>query len=652
MWPLLLDMTKEESVQNLRNLELEAYSCLVSALRAQGPLDADKRKLLKETGSALNITQERHKAEVRRAISDEKLNTIAYHITGQIESLEEWAQEGRRLVPLLPRQAPQTLYSAIANDVAESASQSNKLLPSPANTERKRPVVSPITTIANPDTCKNISFRVPEPPKQDENVNKKRKLVGVTENANITHNLLSPKLCRIQQIYRQRSKVKPKELIKKSENEHIDMVQQHRIIQSVPQPQAASCSSPQPQFLNQRINVLQNITLQPIKDEIIEGEETEMNNSKLPEQSMTTPVSVCSNENQAPKPKLLTNFKPNTSITIKQPSPQLAGPSSEIQKNIKITNTKKPITKAINAGQKLIVVSNAQTIPSSSILQKTLQIPFVKNISIKNFEKFKIVTSNSTPTSLQLTNVTNSGVNSVKHKVVSVKPNSSSKKVIPLSQLQVLNSKGNIKVLPIGSKIVSKSVTGTSSPIYIVNTTQQLTKSTPTQVVATSQIQSEKPEDKKTEIVMSEVDGVSSPTNRENGKSSVLEDILKASGISEENISEHYEDKVEDTQISNNKECSENQNPDGIADNAVTLSNNFEEYSVVNEQHIEEEYVDSEFGEKEPIEKVEVIANEVIDSDNSLLATPHLSEEITTEEVPLPVTLDDEVSKVDDMQCN
>lgn len=95
MWPLLLDMTKEESIQYLRNLgnslffslfiitilftsELEAYSHLVSALRAQGPLNSDKRKLLKDTGSLLNITQERHKAEVRRAINDEKLNTIAY----------------------------------------------------------------------------------------------------------------------------------------------------------------------------------------------------------------------------------------------------------------------------------------------------------------------------------------------------------------------------------------------------------------------------------------------------------------------------------------------------------------------------------------------------------------------------------------------
>lgn len=97
MWPVLLDMTKEECIQNLRHLgnmkiettvycynaftffpELEAYSQLVSALRAQGPLSVDKRKLLKDTGQLLNITPERHKVEIRRAINDEKLNTIAY----------------------------------------------------------------------------------------------------------------------------------------------------------------------------------------------------------------------------------------------------------------------------------------------------------------------------------------------------------------------------------------------------------------------------------------------------------------------------------------------------------------------------------------------------------------------------------------------
>lgn len=58
--------------------ELEAYANLVSALRAQGSLTSEKLKLLKEISIILNISQERHKAEIRRAVSDEKLNTIAY----------------------------------------------------------------------------------------------------------------------------------------------------------------------------------------------------------------------------------------------------------------------------------------------------------------------------------------------------------------------------------------------------------------------------------------------------------------------------------------------------------------------------------------------------------------------------------------------
>lgn len=58
--------------------------------------------------------------------------------------------------------------------------------------------------------------------------------------------------------------------------------------------------------------------------------------------------------------------------------------------------------------------------------------------------------------------------------MVTVRTNPATKKVIPLSQLQVLNSKGGIKVLPLGGKIVGKTVTTStntvsSSPVYIMN---------------------------------------------------------------------------------------------------------------------------------------------------------------------------------------
>lgn len=46
MWPELLDMTREESKRILRRVELEAYSSVVSAFRAQGDLNKEKKKML------------------------------------------------------------------------------------------------------------------------------------------------------------------------------------------------------------------------------------------------------------------------------------------------------------------------------------------------------------------------------------------------------------------------------------------------------------------------------------------------------------------------------------------------------------------------------------------------------------------------------
>ncbi|CAH1284452.1 unnamed protein product [Diabrotica balteata] len=653
MWPLLLDMTKEESVQNLRNLELEAYSQLVSALRAQGYPNADKLKLLKDTGYLLNISLDRHKAEVRRAISDEKLNTIAYHMTGHTASREDWAKEGQRLVPLLTREAPQTLYSLVANDASESASQCNKLLPPPASTERKRPVVSPVTALATPETSKTIPFM-----KQEENVSKKRKLM-VPENTNINQNVLGPKLCRIQQVYRQRTKLKPKEIVKKVDHEHSELVQHRMIhpgsIHSFSQSHtglSSSSQSSQSQFVNQRIHILQNISLQSVKEELPDEELTDGNNSETPEHSIVPQVPLCSNENQAPKPKVITTVKPNASITVKQVSPQTAGPSTEPQKCIKIT-PKTPITKTVNSGQKLIVVSNAQTIPSNSILQRTLQIPFVKNISIKKLDKFKIVTSNSTSTNLHLTNVTNSGANSVKHKVVTVKTNPATKKVIPLSQLQVMSSKGSIKVVPLGGKIVGKSMSGTSSPLYIVNSTQ-VSKSTTTPTITTSKLQMEKP-DVKLEESGAEIGSSASTTtticNRENGKSSVLEDILKASGvIAEENAVEDYDSKIAEFHISQNKGGSENES-DQLEEIDICESN--VECTSITDDKIQEDCISNDIEQNIKVEeKMEFDVNEIAEFENSLSLTSHLSEEITTEEVPLDVLMDVEVSKISDTECN
>ena len=57
--------------------ELETYGAVVSTLRAQGELNKDRRKLLQDLSAILQISPERHKAEVRRAVNDEKLAHIA-----------------------------------------------------------------------------------------------------------------------------------------------------------------------------------------------------------------------------------------------------------------------------------------------------------------------------------------------------------------------------------------------------------------------------------------------------------------------------------------------------------------------------------------------------------------------------------------------
>lgn len=57
--------------------ELESYSNVVGAFRAQGILNENKLKILKDLRQAFHISDERHKAEIRRVVNDESLSTIA-----------------------------------------------------------------------------------------------------------------------------------------------------------------------------------------------------------------------------------------------------------------------------------------------------------------------------------------------------------------------------------------------------------------------------------------------------------------------------------------------------------------------------------------------------------------------------------------------
>ncbi|KAM5223760.1 BRCA2-interacting transcriptional repressor EMSY isoform 31-T31 [Hipposideros larvatus] len=140
VWPTLLDLSRDECKRILRKLELEAYAGVISALRAQGDLTKEKKDLLGELSKVLSISTERHRAEVRRAVNDERLTTIAHNMSGP-NSSSEWSIEGRRLVPLMPRLVPQTAFTVTANAVANAAVQHNSSLPVPAETGSKEVVV-------------------------------------------------------------------------------------------------------------------------------------------------------------------------------------------------------------------------------------------------------------------------------------------------------------------------------------------------------------------------------------------------------------------------------------------------------------------------------------------------------------------------------
>ncbi|XP_056650927.1 BRCA2-interacting transcriptional repressor EMSY isoform X8 [Monodelphis domestica] len=151
VWPTLLDLSRDECKRILRKLELEAYAGVISALRAQGDLTKEKKDLLGELSKVLSISTERHRAEVRRAVNDELLTTIAHNMSGP-NSSSEWSIEGRRLVPLMPRLVPQTAFTVTANAVANAAIQHNASLPVPAETGSKEVVCYSYTSTTSTPT--------------------------------------------------------------------------------------------------------------------------------------------------------------------------------------------------------------------------------------------------------------------------------------------------------------------------------------------------------------------------------------------------------------------------------------------------------------------------------------------------------------------
>ncbi|XP_035731069.1 BRCA2-interacting transcriptional repressor EMSY-like isoform X1 [Vespa mandarinia] len=134
------EMTRDECRKCLRYLELDAYGNMVSVLRAQGPLTSNKQRLLQELTKILHISNERHRAEVRRAVNDEKLTMIAEQLNGPNTAID-WIMEGRRSTPLLPRLKARNAFTMLANSLSLATSRANDNCPIEENKEKEKDIL-------------------------------------------------------------------------------------------------------------------------------------------------------------------------------------------------------------------------------------------------------------------------------------------------------------------------------------------------------------------------------------------------------------------------------------------------------------------------------------------------------------------------------
>ncbi|XP_014610306.1 PREDICTED: protein EMSY isoform X1 [Polistes canadensis] len=134
------EMTRDECRKCLRYLELDAYGNMVSVLRAQGILTSSKQRLLQELAKILHISNERHRAEVRRAVNDEKLTMIAEQLNGPNTAID-WIMEGRRSTPLLPRLKARNAFTMLANSLSFATTHANDNNPVEENKEEDKDIL-------------------------------------------------------------------------------------------------------------------------------------------------------------------------------------------------------------------------------------------------------------------------------------------------------------------------------------------------------------------------------------------------------------------------------------------------------------------------------------------------------------------------------
>lgn len=100
------ELDVEDSYYLLHALESEAFSCVVTAMRAQGMLTEYKQILLDHLKVALFVSDATYKAEMRRAANDEVLSKIAETLNPSYDSFVQWGLAANDVIPPAFNQIP------------------------------------------------------------------------------------------------------------------------------------------------------------------------------------------------------------------------------------------------------------------------------------------------------------------------------------------------------------------------------------------------------------------------------------------------------------------------------------------------------------------------------------------------------------------
>ncbi|KAL7028022.1 hypothetical protein ACKWTF_005695 [Chironomus riparius] len=503
MFPSKVDLTKDECRGVLRRLELEAYSSVVSTFRAQGCLDSSKQGVLDQLRRCFHISEDRHKAEVRRVANNEKLTTISELINGKTFDLE-WTREGHRSYPLISRAPAYTALHMLADHASKFASQENFELPEPADTKRERnldveitgkpimlddPTKPSTTTPAifgisrkdlkrsidlvtlHPHTKKKHYHHLKPPPAPNmkiqhlyQTLNTKRSRKTFTKKSKTKNSKQSPN--RMQYSY-------PTSM-SSSDEKHFDELQRHLTAQLMPPPPLKLTFNQQPLPINKKeMNLLkmnhQSLEPQPhyipnnrLKNELLPEQHVAPTGSSRRSKSMNVPSKsnynskysangagsrVNSNNNNnmdhIPDPQIIFNTMSSTNMNMNIKME----PSSVVVESMPIENSENELTPSMTSPLQLLSTAASCT-------------PKLKVTSPVNNPQ--TITQPSTSCVAQLpslsTSTPNSSLKVIQNRAI---------KIIPASTKPIINKPQNSEAV----KTSSSSLSSQQSPQTIVSQT-------------------------------------------------------------------------------------------------------------------------------------------------------------------------------------